>query len=250
MKKLLKIFWNGIKKPFSSVNNSFFGLLIFAPIPYIYFLTGFLGMGYLLRVGEYSINKKQDLPEWKDFLNIFKIGIKGWLIVFFYFIPLSLILFLIFLLSSFKISFPSISQNIIPNVVNYFNEMRLILGMFSYLFIAMIGLLYLFTLYLFPVALLRFAKNQKFSTAFKLKDIISASFSMEYFVSWFILEIVPLIYAAIIFIFSIKFLDIIIPTNYKYAYIVLFYFLVGLKQYFLGILSYTVYGTILREKLK
>jgi len=247
MESLRAIFWKGAKRPFSNCRVLLFSLFIFARIPLLYLITGFLAMGYILRVGRLTQLGKWELPLWKDYLELFKNGFFGWLIVLIYFLPALAISLAIYFIWP-DLGFPKFGLNILE-MTNYFEALLGLLKGLGYPLIILWGWSYLMALYLIPCALLRYVQENKFSDAFKFKFLLKKTFSKNYSISWVILELTPALIITAISFFRDNYYTVVLSTSpIKYLFLIILYLVIAFKEYFVNVLAYSVYGTVLKGR--
>ncbi len=118
-------------------------------------------MGYLLDVAQTSMKKQKKLPEFKDYVKLFVEGIKQFVILLIYLIPV-IILALITGFSA-AIGFGEITITLILLII-----VGLVIG------------------YIATGAVLRYAEKRKFSEAFNFKQITKKIFTQKFFGGWII----------------------------------------------------------------
>ncbi|MEK6939033.1 MAG: DUF4013 domain-containing protein [Nanoarchaeota archaeon] len=242
MEQLTTIFWKSIKRPFSNWRILLLSILFFARIPFLYIITGFLAMGYILKVGEFTQKGKWELPSWNNFLELFKRGFYGWLIVSIYFLPTILISLILYFWFG---GFPKFGD--IFGLINYFSGLLAILGNVGYLLVFLLLISYIVGLYLIPCALLEYVREYNFSSAFNLRS--KNLFSKRYTISWILLEIIPLtIITAISFLREQYYTIVVSASPIKYLFFILIYLIIAFKEYFVNVLSYSVYASVLNKK--
>ncbi len=230
-------FVKALKRPFSDTNRLFIGTLL-GMIP----LVNLIVTGYALRSTGFTKEKmKRDkLPEWKNYSDLFIKGLVACFIGFLLFLPAILFLIGTFgtLIMSPAVSmfFGGISMDTWSEIFSgditeiqaqtLFNQDWTLLLPFMIsalpLFIIGVALAFL-ALYVMPIATLGWLKEERFSAAFSWK-VLQKAFNFDYFVNWLV---VGFLISVVGFFFGwIPFLG------------------TGITMYVIGVFSYTVFAEV------
>lgn len=153
-------FGTAFKKPFTDVKKLLIGCLLNI-IPII----NLFSTGYLLKVANNTMAKKKDMPEWTDWGDLFSKGILVSLIGLLYAIPVIIVAFVVF-----GVHFMSIMMTGELGTLGF--------GVFLLFF------LFLLTTLVVPSAVLSFAADGKFGSAFQLAAVMRKAFTKEFLVAW------------------------------------------------------------------
>jgi len=230
-------FVEAIKRPFSDLNKAFIGVLL-GSIP----LVNLTVLGYTLVSSGFTKEKveKNTLPEWKNYYDLFRIGLVAAGIGFLLFLPNTLVLFGAF---GSVTSSPLVSQTlggISPETwtrifegqitemqmedwfaQNWTQLVPLLLTATPYLILgSTLGLL---ASYVMPVIILAWLKEDNIGAGFRW-EVVNKTASMDYLVNWVVVAIVGMIVSAL---FSR------IPLLGT-----------GISMYVTGVFSYTVFAEI------
>lgn len=230
---------NAVKRPFTDGSKLLIGIL-FSLVP----VVNFFSMGFILECIGFGKAKKSKLPEWKNWTDLFARGFFGFLISVVYIMPALIVFsiavgFAVFTMLA-NIMGPMFSAGIIESAINnqidpmvfrnaFMNNWPVIFSTLirSTPFFIAGSLLYLFGAYLTPVALVNYMKRKNVGSAFDLKTVMKKAFTTKYFVVWSISSLMTL------FAFWIV---AIVPI------------IGGAVHFFvIGVITYTLYGEVLRE---
>ncbi len=174
------------KRPFSDLQKYAIGVLL-----YILPIVSLFSLGYVIESAKLSIRRKNELPEWKDFGNLFLTGLLTFIITFIYFIPLFIILLIGLGAKSFfqNFTYLATTQDML-DIKTVFSDIGPLV--FLLVFLAILAA------YLFPAAVLIFADTKKFGHAFNLGRVFEVAFSREYPGPWFIGMLIMVILGTIL----------------------------------------------------
>ena len=168
-----------IKRPFSDFKKLLLGLVC-SVIP----IVNFIGSGYQLECCRSAYKNKSELPEWKNYGELFIRGILNGVIWIIYSIPVMIVFFYVIGSSIFRLA------NLYEaNTSVFLAELIRVVG-YSLVAIILLGLL---TAYISYYASVRFAMSYKFKDAFQFSEILKGIFSKEYFLAWLVAGIYSLI---------------------------------------------------------
>ena len=181
-----------LEKPFTDFRKLLIGVLL-SIIPII----NWFAVGFEMTCSNVGRIKSKKMPEWKDFGDLFKKGFFNFAIAFIYFIPSVLIL----VLSAGKIFLNALNTIPLQQLqAAATDEARaailqpIIQGMvpslISVLPLVIIALLLsILIIYIIPIAVLSYLENERFSDAFKIKEIFRKAFTGKYFVMWLLVMV-------------------------------------------------------------
>jgi len=230
-----------LKRPFSDTKKFLIGILL-GIIPFVNFTV----MGYALVSSGFTkeLVKKDKLPEWKNYGDLFMKGLVSLIIGFLLFLPA-----LLFLIGTFGtlVMSPAVSimlggisidtwNNIITGqitdmqVQNWFSEnfTQLIPTLMSALPLFVIGAILAFlAFYMTPVAVLGWLKEKRFGAAFSWK-VLKKALTVDYFVNWIVVAFITGFFSGVVNVFLgwIPFIG-----N-------------GITMYVFGVFSYTVFAEV------
>ena len=168
-----------IKRPFSDFKKLLLGL-VFSIIP----IVNFIGSGYQLECCRSAYKNKSELPEWKNYGELFIRGILNGVIWVIYSIPVMIVFFYVIGKSMF-----GLAELYSTDTTAFLAELIRTVG-YSLIAIILLGLV---TTYIAYYASVRFAMNYKFKEAFQFKEILRGIFSKGYFLAWLVAGIYSLI---------------------------------------------------------
>ncbi|HZX12247.1 MAG TPA: DUF4013 domain-containing protein [Candidatus Nanoarchaeia archaeon] len=177
-------FSTALKRPFSDLKTFIIGSAL-SILPII----NFFAFGYILEAAKLTLKKKNTLPEWNNWGNLFVKGLLSVLIGFIYMIP-GMIAMIYGGLGFFYFTGGgelSLSLFTGPRVIG------------SLLFAS---LFFLLALYLIPSATLTFLTQRRFGAAFTFSTVFGKAFTGRYFLAWIVSSFVALV---------ISFLALLIP---------------------------------------
>lgn len=184
------------KRPFTDVKKLVIGIVL-QLIP----IVNFLAFGYQLKCAKTAMEKKFELPEWGDWVNLFVKGLLAIIIAIIYMLPAIIVILIMLGIPVLGLLSQGNIAGLTKNLGEIFTSMLggIILG----------GLLLLVALYILPAAIMLFVKNNySFGSAFKFGEIFGRIFKSDYFIVWIvtmfysvilmlILSIIPLLGGAI-----------------------------------------------------
>ncbi len=167
-----------IKRPFQDIKKLLIGgILNIIPI------VNLIASGYIMKAAKGTMKKKNDLPEWEDWSNLFTTGLIVAVIGFIYMIPAMVLL---------VAGFGSVIAGLI--VGNEALDVSAVLAGGSTIII--VGVLALLvTMLVMPMAIIRYVDKGNFSAAFGFTDILKKVLTGKYIVAW----IVVFIYSLVVF---------------------------------------------------
>jgi hypothetical protein len=230
-------FVKALKRPFSDTNKFLIGTLL-GMIPFVNLTV----TGYALESTGFTEEKvKRDkLPEWKNYVELFIRGFKATIIGFLLFLPALIVLIgtfgTIIMSSAMGMLLGGVSTDTWNSlfagqiseiqVHNWFmqNWTQLIPLMLGALPLFLVGAFLAFlAIYMAPIAILGWLKEKRFGAAFSWK-VLKKSFNLDYFVNW--LVVIFLTGIVNVFLGWIPFIGM------------------GITMYVIGVFSYTVFAEI------
>ncbi|MBN2094685.1 MAG: DUF4013 domain-containing protein [Candidatus Aenigmarchaeota archaeon] len=176
-------FTKAIKRPFSDFNKLLIGIVLnIVPI------INFIAIGYQLNCAKSAMGRKFDLPEWKDWGNLFIKGLLSLAIAFIYMlIPLGI------MAVAGGAMLVSIFTSIATGAsVNSGALLGAGMGM------AFGAVLLLFALYILPMAIMKYVAADRFGSAFGIGEVLRKAFSVKYLVSWLVASIYGLLIVGVL----------------------------------------------------
>jgi hypothetical protein len=190
---------------FASLTMYIASILIYA-IPFAYFV----------RYGINCARKKFVVPSWEDLEGMFKDGVKLMIIMYIYYIPVSIIYFLVMGINPFIVNMTPEAQMVF--MTNFLEKLPLFLGI--------VIPLYLLLYYLMPIVCLRFMDKRKFVYGFDFKTILKKAFSWKYLGNWLLsilimicamILLVPIMFLLAITIIGIPIIFVIVFPMFTYV---------------------------------
>jgi hypothetical protein len=230
-----------IRKPFSDLAKLVIGIVL-SVIPIIHWIA----KGFILESSGVGKTKpSKNMPEWKDWGDLFVKGLLSDIIFLIYAIPAILVFILgagltiMSLMSGFLGTM--MTQEMInqiqtgeapPEVINQIisqNWMMILPTLMALAPVMLLALiLLLFAFYLRPIATLNYIKSKKFSEAFDLSLVFKKAFTGNYFVVWLVATLITVIAMAIL---------MFIPVLGR-----------AIAVFVSGVIAFTLYGQVYREK--
>ena len=209
-----------VKRPFTDLNKFLIGVLLLI-VPFLNLITGLFVRGYSLECAKSSMKKKFGLPEWR--LDNFVKGLIGVVIMIIYLLPV-IILGLIFIggliLSIFSINEPEELVNLLVGI-----DLTVLISVL---------LLFLFVLYIIPMAMMSYVEKWRFRDAFSCRKVFKKSFNLEYLkVVLFLLFYGILIGIGSFVVSLIPFVGIFVAM--------------AISGFILGVTSNTLFGEVYRK---
>lgn len=203
-----------IKRPFTEANKFMAGSALFM-IPFMNIITGLFGYGYILKAVREATNKDFKLPEFTHPHVMFLEGIILSVVWMIYFFPAILLAF---------ISIMGLLWAFLTSYSTYY----IIAGIGFILS----GLLGITAAYLAPMAIVHYAKTEKFKELLNIKKILRICMNLIYFKAW----IFSIVYAAIISSITLGF-------SVRSSYTIIGpYVLFGICTFIIGITTGTILG--------
>lgn len=168
-----------IKRPFSDFKKLLLGL-VFSIIP----IVNFIGSGYQLECCRSAYKNKSELPEWKNYGELFIKGVLNGVIWIIYSIPVIAVFLYVIGKSLF-----GLADLYSTDTTAFLAELIRTVG-YSLVTIILLGIL---TTYIAYYASVRFAMNYKFKDAFQFSEILNGIIKKEYFLAWLVAGIYSLI---------------------------------------------------------
>jgi len=159
-------YFKSIKLPFSDFNKLAIGAVLYI-IPVVNLITGIFATGYILEAAKNAMNKKFTMPKWKGWGKLFVKGLLAVIITLIYFIPAMILLFIG-----------------LGSRITIFMPVMIVIG-------AIVGIV---TFYFSPNAIMQFIHYNRFSAAFRFKDVIKRGLTGRYLIAW----IIAVIYTVLI----------------------------------------------------
>lgn len=229
-----------IKKPFTDLAKLVIGIVL-TLIPIVHWLA----KGFILESSGVGKTKpSKDMPEWKNWGDLFVKGLLSDIIFLIYAIP-AIIVFVVgagLTIAAFMSGFlgsmsPELMNQIrtgevAPTIIgqmlsqNWGMVLPALMTLAPIMLLALILLLLAF--YLTPIAVLGYIKSNKFSDAFHLGTVMKKAFTGQYFVVWLVSIIITAIAIGIL---------IFIPVLGR-----------AIAVFVSGVIAYSLYGQIYREK--
>ena len=169
-----------IKRPFQDIKKLIIGCLLNI-IP----LVNLISTGYVLKAAKNTLNKKNDLPEWEEWGNLFITGLVAAVIGFIYALPGLIVLFA---------GVGSLIFGILMGTVAATDMASVVASGGGLLIIAL--LLVLVAAFISPMAIIRYVDKGELSAAFAFGEINKKIFTGEYVMSWLIMIIYGLVVLA------------------------------------------------------
>jgi hypothetical protein len=230
-----------IRKPFSDLTKLVIGIVL-SLIPII----SWIAKGFILESSGVGKTKpSKNMPEWKNWGDLFIKGLLSDIILVIYAIPAILVfvlgagLTIMALLGSFlgsaltpevmnQMKTGEVPPAVIGNIIsqNWAMALPALMTLAPVMLLALILLIIAF--YLTPIAVLNYIKSNKFSEAFKFSFVFKKALTGEYFVVWLVTILITAI-ATVILLF--------IPFLGR-----------AIAFFVTGVFAYTLFGQIYREK--
>jgi len=167
------------KRPFTDFKKLLIGILL-SILP----IVNFFAAGYQLRCASSALKKKFELPEWKDFGDLFFKGLMLFVISIIYFIPVIVLAILIILLAGSGVLTFFLSNDPLTTIP--------LVGTALILTIIAIVLAILIS-FIVPMAIMHYIEKNKFKNAFNFTSVFRKAFTGTYFTVWLLLTIYTLI---------------------------------------------------------
>lgn len=166
-----------IKRPFQDVKKLIIGCFLNI-IP----IVNLIATGYVLKAAKSTLNKKNELPEWEDWGNLFMTGLSAAVIGLIYALPGLIVLFA---------GVGTLMFGIIMGNVAATDMTSMIASSGGLLVIAL--LLVLVAAFIAPMAIVRYADKGEFSAAFAFGEITKKVFTGSYVGAWLVMMVYGLV---------------------------------------------------------
>lgn len=173
---------SAIKRPFQDVKKLIIGCFLNI-IP----LVNLISTGYILKAAKNTLNKKNELPEWEDWGNLFITGLTAAIIGLIYALPGLIVIFA---------AVGSIVFGMIMGPAGALDVASIIASGGVLFVIALIWIIV--AAFIAPMAVIRYVDKGEFSAAFAFGEIIKKIFTGEYVGAWLIMIIYGLIVTAVL----------------------------------------------------
>jgi len=240
-------FIRAIKRPFTDIKKLIIGALLNLPIPVIKIFTNIMVLGYSINCGKNSSEGDYKLPEWKNYGQLWVDAFVALVIGLIYLIP-ALILSSI-LIPDFINNFINDGNALLASAIQ--NPMGII-NTYGFNFIVAV-FIFLFIEYLFPVVVLNWIINKKFSSAFDFEYIFDKVFNKKYFTTWFVISLIGVVLVVI----SFKFIPQGLLNDYDFVLrgfdlikMLVLILIVSVIGFIKNVFDYTLYGNVLYELKK
>ncbi|MBS3155487.1 DUF4013 domain-containing protein [Candidatus Woesearchaeota archaeon] len=164
---------SAFKRPFLDIKKLLIGILL-SILPII----NFFSLGYVLDAAKLTLKKKNDLPEWENWGELF---VHGFLVF---------VIGIIYLLPSLILALLAVGSGILKWFVTKSALEGLETG--GPLLIAA-GLVMIVMVYVAPISMILYAKNWEFKEAFNFSEIIKRILTGKYFIVWIISMVLSVI---------------------------------------------------------
>ncbi len=173
-----------IKRPFQDIKKLLIGAILNI-IP----IVNLIASGYIMKAAKGTMKKKNDLPEWEDWGNLFVTGLIVAVIGFIYMIPG----LAAFLLSLGVVLFSTVPEAATISSIVAAGGISLILAL----------ILIPLAMLIMPMAIMRYLDKGNFSAAFGFGDILKKVFTGKYIVAWIIMLVYSIVVVGISMIIPI-----------------------------------------------
>ncbi|HLD05626.1 MAG TPA: DUF4013 domain-containing protein [Candidatus Nanoarchaeia archaeon] len=160
------------QRPFQDLKKLTLGAIL-SGIPVLNVLTGLFVTGYTAECARLTFHQKNNLPEWKNFLELFKNGFFVSIIWIVYCLPL----FLVLLILLFR-GVETFLQETNPEAFT-----QHLLQQNTY-YLLLLAVLFLLTWYIALGAVFRYITHYRFKDAFQINTLLSQTFNPPYFKAW------------------------------------------------------------------
>ncbi len=165
-----------IKRPFQDVQKWIIGCALNI-IP----IVNFFSAGYILESANLTLKRKETLPVWQSWGDLF---VKG-LLTFFIGMVFMLPAFILLLIAGVKIFASMFSYGMRGSEWGFLNALFQNISM-SIGYVAVALALGIVACYLLPAAILGYVSSEKLGEAFKMRTVLKKSFTEKYFLAWVI----------------------------------------------------------------
>ncbi|MDD5331948.1 MAG: DUF4013 domain-containing protein [Candidatus Nanoarchaeia archaeon] len=174
----------GLKRPFTDVKKLLIGIVL-SILPIINFFV----MGYQLECARSMLKKGKPeyaLPEWNHWGNLFLRGFLTLIIGIIYMIPLVIVGILVFGNTLMNLATVWFTGTVTPDLFAGLGA-----GLAVFILVAIL------LAYIIPSAIVAFASDYKFGSAFKLGKILKKAFTGKYFGAWFVSIVVSMLFGLV-----------------------------------------------------
>jgi len=248
------------KKPFSDFSKLLIGIVAsFVPI------VNWISFGYILECSDIKKDVQTGkMAEWGDLKDMLVKGLKGYLIEFIYSIPLTLtylIIFFKYFVPSFIRAIESMDFNYLLALSSKSGSPELALEIMNYMrneimpmmlntlidalpFLIIFFVVFIFTWYFLPVAILNYYRNDKFDEAFNFSLIKKYTITKKYLGAWMIFLVLNLVYYAISFLpmglfFYDPFLAMRVSNGLSFIPVIIYFIM--------NIISFSFFADVMKE---
>ncbi len=173
-----------IKRPFQDVKKLLIGSILNI-IPIVNLITS----GYIINSAKNTMNKKNDLPEWENWGDLFITGLVAAVISFIYFIPAGAVLL---------VGVGSLISGVIAGGITAANMSSIIASGGIMVIVGI--LLSIATMLIVPMAIMRYVDKGEFSAAFAIGDVLKKVLSGKYVVAWIVMIVYAMILMSLSFV--------------------------------------------------
>ncbi|MFQ6020549.1 MAG: DUF4013 domain-containing protein [Candidatus Aenigmatarchaeota archaeon] len=174
---------DAIKRPFQDLKTFIIGVIVMI-IPVVNFT---IGTGYLLVCARTAMRRDFKLPKWKDWGDLFIKGLIAFIITILYFIPTIVLFFL------------TIGTSLFAGLTGTQTAIDILLMLSTAgIGVVLTAIVFLITIYIVPLAVVRYAEKDNFESAFELNFLTKKAFTGRYFVAWFVAMLYSFIIIAIL----------------------------------------------------
>lgn len=176
-----------IKRPFQDVKKLLIGSILNI-IPIVNLITS----GYIINSAKNTMNKKNDLPEWENWGDLFTTGLVAAVISFIYFIPAGAVLL---------VGVGSLISGVIAGGITTANMSSIIASGGIMVIVGI--LLSIATMLIVPMAIMRYVDKGEFSAAFAIGDVLKKVLSGKYVVAWIVMIVYAMILGSVSFVIPV-----------------------------------------------
>ncbi|MCK5698848.1 MAG: DUF4013 domain-containing protein [Candidatus Aenigmarchaeota archaeon] len=176
-----------IKRPFQDVKKLLIGSILNI-IPIVNLITS----GYIINSAKNTMNKKNDLPEWENWGDLFITGLVAAVISFIYFIPAGAVLL---------VGVGSLISGVIAGEITAANMSSIIASGGIMIIVGI--LLSIATMLIVPMAIMRYVDKGEFSAAFAIGDVLKKVLSGKYVVAWIVMIVYAVILGSVSFVIPV-----------------------------------------------
>ncbi len=235
-----------LKRPLKDFKKLLIAILL-CWLPIINFWT----IGYFFECAKSAMKKKFELPEWKNWSQLWVNGLLGSIILIIYCIPILIVIAIaIVIVLSLKLFSTGASTLTGTGTIVVAILIFLVLLLFFVIFAVFYG-------YISPMAIMHFINKNKFGDAFNFKLIFKRAFTQSYLIAWLIILAYSIVGSTVLQIIyrlislpSIVMGSGTIPLIWTGFAFLIYFILSIIYSGFMGITSYTLYGDAFGEVVK